>query len=49
MAYLGHLTRPLIDELAGVLSGILGWNGEQKQEEIRKTIEMVKDKHGVRI
>ena len=49
MAYLGHLTRPLIHELAGVLSGILGWNDEQKQEEIRKTIEMLKDKHGVRI
>ena len=47
MAYLGHLTRPLIHELAGILSGILGWNDEQKQEEIRKTIEMLKDKHGV--
>ena len=30
MAYLGHLNRPLIDELAGVLAEVLEWNSEQK-------------------
>jgi glycerol-3-phosphate dehydrogenase len=47
MAYLGHLSRPLVDELADILAEVLGWNGKQKQEEIKRTLDILQDRHGV--
>ena len=49
MAYLGQLNRPLIDELAGILADVLGWNDKQKQEEVERTLEILRDRHGVNL
>jgi len=47
MAYLGQLNRPLIDELAGIAADILGWDEGQKQAEVARTLEILRDQHGV--
>jgi len=47
MAYLGHLNRPLIDELADILAEVLGWNNAQKKAEIERTLGILLDEHGV--
>jgi len=47
MAYLGHLNRPLVDELADILADVLGWDDGQKQKEVERTLEILKDRHGV--
>ncbi len=47
MAYLGHVTRPLVAELAGILAEVLDWGNAQKQAEIERTLNILKDKHGV--
>lgn len=49
MAYFGHLNRPLIDELAGMLADTLRWDKSWKQTEIESTLETLQDKHGVRL
>ncbi|MGD8403282.1 MAG: glycerol-3-phosphate dehydrogenase/oxidase [Anaerolineales bacterium] len=47
MAYLGHLSHPLVDELADILAEVLGWKNTQKQTEIERTLSILKDRHGV--
>ena len=47
MAYLGQLNRPLVDELAGVVAEVLGWDEQQKQAEIARTLDILRDRHGV--
>jgi len=47
LAYLGSLTHPLIDELAGISADALGWDVERKQEEIQRTLKVLNEKHGV--
>lgn len=49
MAYLGHLNRPLIDELAGILADVLGWDDNQKRDEIQRTLGILRDRHGVNL
>jgi glycerol-3-phosphate dehydrogenase len=49
MAYLGQLNRPLVDELADVVSETLGWDGEQKQREVARLLEILQDRHGVNL
>jgi glycerol-3-phosphate dehydrogenase len=49
MAYLGHLNRPLIDELAAILADVLGWDDKQKQAEIQRTLGILRDRHGVKL
>jgi glycerol-3-phosphate dehydrogenase len=47
MAYLGQLNRPLVDELAGIVAEVLGWNNEQKNAEVARTLDILRDLHGV--
>jgi glycerol-3-phosphate dehydrogenase len=49
MAYLGHLNRPLLDELANTLANVLGWNDDRKRDEIQRTLEILRDRHGVNL
>jgi glycerol-3-phosphate dehydrogenase len=49
MAYLGNLNLPLIDELADILAGALSWDDAQKHTEIKRTLEILQDKHGVNL
>jgi glycerol-3-phosphate dehydrogenase len=47
MAYLGHLNRPLINELANILADVLNWDDTEIQAEIERTLDILKDEHGV--
>ena len=49
MAYLGHLNRPFIDELADILAQVLGWNDAQKKAEVERTLDILQDRHGVNL
>ena len=49
LAYLGQLTRPLVMELSTALGNSLGWDGEQKKAEVVRTLEILADRHGVRL
>jgi glycerol-3-phosphate dehydrogenase len=47
LAYLGQLTRPLVEELANFLGDDLGWTGIQKKQEVERTVNILAEKHGV--
>jgi glycerol-3-phosphate dehydrogenase len=47
LAWLGQVTRPLVEELAEIMSGRLGWSAAQTQAEVRRTLDLLKDHHGV--
>ncbi len=49
MAFLGHLNRALIEELADILGEILTWNESQRQVEIVRTVDILHDQHGVNL
>jgi len=49
LAMLGRLTREMIDELAGIFGNALGWNAEQKEAEVARTLSILADRHGVRL
>jgi glycerol-3-phosphate dehydrogenase len=49
LGYLGHLTRPLVEELANALGESLGWDGDRKVTEVRRMLEILADRHGVRL
>jgi glycerol-3-phosphate dehydrogenase len=49
LAYLGKLTRPLVDELAEYLGQALGWSKKQKQSEVERALALLADKHGVKL
>ena len=49
LAYLGQLTRPLVVELSIILGDCLGWDAAQKKAEVVRTLEILADRHGVRL
>ena len=49
LAYLGQLTRPLVVELSIALGDCLGWDAAQKKAEVVRTLEILADRHGVRL
>ena len=49
MAYLGYLNRPLIDELADILSEVLGWDEETRQIEVERTLTILQKNHGINL
>jgi len=48
LAMLGHLSREMLDELAGALANALGWTKEQKEAEVARTLSILADRHAVR-
>ncbi|MBC7877786.1 MAG: glycerol-3-phosphate dehydrogenase/oxidase [Anaerolineales bacterium] len=48
LAMLGKLTKQSIEELADVWGNSLGWNIEQKNAEVARTLRLLADKHQVR-
>lgn len=48
LAMLGQLTRPALDELAETLGNILDWDMPRKKTEVKRSLETLADKHGVR-
>jgi glycerol-3-phosphate dehydrogenase len=49
LAWLGQLTRPRIDEFADILGDALNWNTAQKRAEVLRTLDILADRHGVRV
>jgi glycerol-3-phosphate dehydrogenase len=49
LAFLGQLTRPLVDELAEALGGALDWSMQKKQAEVARALDILADRHGVRL
>ena len=49
LAMLGRITRETVEELALVFSNVLGWNAEQKQAEVERTLSILADRHGVQL
>ena len=49
LAYLGQLTRPLLVELSNTLGDILGWDEARKKDEVNRTLEILADRHEVRL
>jgi glycerol-3-phosphate dehydrogenase len=49
LAYLGLLTRPLVEELAGVIGNTLEWNPAQRTKEVERAIQILAEHHGVQL
>jgi glycerol-3-phosphate dehydrogenase len=49
LAYLGQLTRPLVVELSIALGDCLGWDAAQRKAEVLRTVEILADRHGVKL
>jgi glycerol-3-phosphate dehydrogenase len=49
LAMLGQLTRPVLDELADIVGESLGWEGEQVQAEVARTLDLLATRHEVRL
>ena len=49
LAYLGQLTRPLVEELGDWLGDELEWDEKQKKLEVERAIRILAEKHGVRL
>jgi glycerol-3-phosphate dehydrogenase len=47
MALLGEVNRPVLEELAAIVSPVLGWSERDAATEIARTIELLKTVHGV--
>lgn len=48
LAMLGRLSKPAIEEIAVIMAAALGWDAEQKTAEVKRVINLLADKHGVR-
>jgi glycerol-3-phosphate dehydrogenase len=49
LAYLGRLTRPLVEELADVLGDSLGWGRARKKAEAARALQILADRHQIRL
>ena len=49
LAWLGAVNRPLLHELADIIGNCLGWDDRQKNTEEQQTLELLKDRHGVKL
>lgn len=49
LAMLGRLTRDAVYELAAALSGPLNWSAEQTEREVSRTLEILADRHQVKL
>jgi glycerol-3-phosphate dehydrogenase len=49
LAMLGGLRREVVEELAEALGGSLQWGKERRTAEVRRTLEILKDWHGVEL
>jgi glycerol-3-phosphate dehydrogenase len=47
LAFVGGVTIDLLDELADVLAGVLGWTAEERADEVQQTLDTLRESHGV--
>lgn len=49
LAWLGQVTRPVLEELAGIMTKSLGWNVDRQQAELSRTVDLLRDRHGLNL
>ena len=49
LAYLGRLTRPLVEELTDILGNSLGWGRARKKAEAARALQILADRHQIRL
>lgn len=49
LAMLGRVRREMVEELADLFANFLGWNAEQRNAEVTRTLSILAEKHGVRL
>jgi glycerol-3-phosphate dehydrogenase len=49
LGYLGQLTLPMVEELANALGDVLGWSGMQERTEVERAIDILAERHEVRL
>jgi glycerol-3-phosphate dehydrogenase len=49
LAMLGRVRRETIEELADLFANFLGWNAEQRDVEVTRSLSILAEKHGVRL
>ncbi|MEV7933344.1 glycerol-3-phosphate dehydrogenase/oxidase [Curtobacterium sp. NPDC089185] len=47
LAFVGGVTVDLLDELADVMAGSLGWTTEERADEVQRTLDVLRESHGV--
>jgi glycerol-3-phosphate dehydrogenase len=49
LAWLGNVTRPLVEEIAAIMGASLGWSADQTRAEVERTCRVLEEYHGVRL
>lgn len=49
LAWLGNVTKPMVQEMAEIMGASLGWNATQVQAEADRTLRVLKEFHGVEL
>jgi glycerol-3-phosphate dehydrogenase len=49
LGYLGQLTRSAVEQLANMLGESLGWDGARRNTEVARALDILADRHGVRL
>jgi len=49
LGYLGQLTHPLVKDLADALGDALGWSRTENNTEVKRSINILADRHGVQL
>ena len=47
LAWLGNVTRPVVEEIAAIMGARLGWSPQQVEAEVERTLGILKEYHGV--
>ncbi len=47
LAWLGNVTKPVVEEIAAIMGASLGWSGEQTNAEVERALRILKEHHGV--
>ncbi len=47
LAILGHLSKPVVEELASLAANVLGWDETRRRSEIERTLRILEEKHQV--
>ena len=49
LAWLGKVTRPVVEEIAAIMGASLGWSPQQVEVEVERTLAILKEFHGVNL
>jgi hypothetical protein len=46
---LGHLTKESVRELGEIFGDCMGWDAKQKNAEVEYSLNLLRDRHGMRL